>query len=138
MTRITNFWKVFLVQLQFFGPGTRNGLEILYKCCKKFKTKSLKVLFWELILTFVEVTREKISRGTSPPPLSPPRPLYLSWMRLKCMEPNQCINNIWFNISGSGWWFNGKYHLLLLIIFLHVTVLLFQYFLGKLSKNALE
>ena len=37
-------WGVVLVQVQYFGTGTKYKLEIVYKSRKKVKTKSQKVL----------------------------------------------------------------------------------------------
>ena len=55
--------EVLLVQVQQFGAGTENSLETLHQRGKMVKTKSQK--FLGSILTFVEVTEEKLVRGGS-------------------------------------------------------------------------
>ena len=51
------FWGVILVQVQYFGTGTRYKLEILHQPVKGLKLKVRK--FWWLIPTFVEVAGGK-------------------------------------------------------------------------------
>ena len=65
-----NFWGVALVQVQYFGTGTRYGLEILLRYEKSVETKSQKVLransyFWRSC-------REKTGRCTFLKTLLPP------------------------------------------------------------------
>ena len=48
------------------GTGTRYGLEILHKCCKRVESENQKVLGIILRLqnsTLAEVTREKLAEG---------------------------------------------------------------------------
>ena len=47
-----------MVEVQLSGTGTKCGLEILYQCDKEQKLKVRK--FQGLILTFAEVTEEKL------------------------------------------------------------------------------
>ena len=68
------FWGVALVQVQWFGTGLDTNLKFHISLLKVLKLKARK--FWGLILTFVEVTGEKLVVGPSCPP-SP------SWIGLK-------------------------------------------------------
>ena len=68
------FWRVVLVQIQWFETVTKYGLEILYQCFKGLKLKVRK--FLGLIRTFVEVTGKKW-QGEGPFCAITPPPLHL-------------------------------------------------------------
>ena len=55
-----------LVQVQYFGTGTRYDLEILYKYGKRLKTKSQKVL-WAKFYVYRSY-RGKTGSPSTPPP----------------------------------------------------------------------
>ena len=118
------FWGVVLVQVQYFGTGTRYKFEILHQCGKRVKTESKKVFGASFYVC--RSYRGKTSRRGGAF-LIPYHPSFPSWIGLK--QPIRIIlKNIlkilmvwsiskttellqkrllWQNIHR--WWFSNRY-----------------------------
>ena len=83
------FWGVVLVQVQWFGTGTRYNLETLHQCGKRVKAKSQKVL--QVNSYVCRSNRGKTSRGVFLALHSPPLPPILN--RVKARFIIICFNN---------------------------------------------
>ena len=106
--KTTFFWEVVLVQIHWFGTGSRfktgSGIKVLRQCRTELKLKVRKIL--GLIPSFVEVAFEKLIRGSFAHPL-PPSP---SWIGLK----SSSTTNIW---NSSTFFFKSNSKILLWIVF---------------------